>query len=57
MICKKLDGENDGYIRGELLVDAISSKYFSTKLFEDGRIEKERVLSELIQLKKKHTSK
>ena len=51
-ICKKLDGENDGYIRGELLVDAISPKYFSTKLFEDERIEKERVLSELIQLKK-----
>lgn len=55
VICKKLDGENDGYIRGELLVYAISPKYFSTKLFEDKRIEKKRVLSELIQ-KKKHTS-
>lgn len=52
VICEKLDGENEGYIRGELLVDAISPKYFSTKLFEDERIEKERVLSELIQLKK-----
>ena len=52
VICKKLDGENEGYIRGELLVDAISPKYFSTKLFEDERIEKERASSELIQLKK-----
>lgn len=37
---------------GELLVDSISRKYFSTKLYEDEKREKEKVLAELYQIKK-----
>ena len=51
-IKEKLDGKNGGYIWGELLVDPISRKYFSTKLYEDEKREKERVIAELNQVKK-----
>lgn len=51
-ITEKLEGENAGYIYGELLVDSISRKYFSTKLYEDEKREKEKVLAELYQIKK-----
>lgn len=51
-ITNRLEGENKGYIFGELLVDSISKKYFSTKLYEDEKKEKERVVAELYHLKK-----
>ncbi len=51
-ITEKLDGKNGGYIWGELLVDPISRKYFSTKLYEDEKREKERAIAELNQVKK-----
>jgi len=51
-ITEKLEGENAGYIYGKLLVDSISRKYFSTKLYEDEKREKEKVLAELYQIKK-----
>lgn len=47
---EKLDGENDGYIRGALLVDPISRKYFSTVLYENEKNEKERIKTELEHL-------
>lgn len=53
-ITNKLEGENKGYIIGELLVDPISRKYFSTKLYEDEKKEKERVAAELYHLKDLH---
>ena len=46
-----MDGKNGGYIWGELLVDPISRKYFGTKLYEDEKREKERVIAELNQVK------
>ena len=46
-----MDGKNGGYIWGELLVDPISRKYLSTKLYEDEKREKERVIAELNQVK------
>lgn len=51
-ITEKLDGKNGGYIWGELLVDPISRKYFSTKLYEDEKREKERAIAELNEVKK-----
>lgn len=51
-ITEKLDGKNGGYIRGELLVDPISSKYFRTKLYEDEKREKEGAIAELNQVKR-----
>lgn len=51
-IKNRLEGENKVYIFGELLVDPISGKYFSTKLYEDEKREKERVTAELYHLKK-----
>lgn len=50
-ITEKLDGKNGGHIFGALLVDPISRKYFSTKLYEDEKIEKERAIAELNQVK------
>lgn len=50
-ITERLDGENGGYIRGELLVDPISRKYFSTKLYEDERKEKKKAIDELNHVK------
>ena len=50
-ITERLDGENGGYIRGELLVDPISRKYFSTKLYEDERREKKKAIDELNHVK------
>ncbi|MDD3362051.1 MAG: hypothetical protein PHW34_10310 [Hespellia sp.] len=50
-ITNRLEGGNKGYIFGELLVDPISKKYFSTKLYEDEKKEKERVAAELYHLK------
>lgn len=37
---------------GELLVDPISRKYFSTKLYEDEKREKERAIAKLNEVKK-----
>lgn len=51
-ITEKLDGKNGGYIWGELLVDPISRKYFSTKLYEDEKREKERAIAKLNEVKK-----
>jgi hypothetical protein len=34
---EKIESKNAGYIRGELMVDPISKKYFSSKLYEDER--------------------
>ncbi len=53
-ITNRLEGENKGYIRGELLVNPISRKYFSTRLYEDEKKEKERILAECYHLKKLH---
>lgn len=53
-ILKKLDGKNGGRIIGSLLVDPISKKYFSTKLFEEERKEKERVIADLNYIKKSY---
>lgn len=50
-ITEKLDGKNGGHIFGVLLVDPISRKYLSTKLYEDEKIEKERTIAELNQVK------
>lgn len=48
---EKLEGKKGGYIRGELLVDPISKKYFCTRLYESEREEKEKALDELVELK------
>lgn len=50
-ITEKLDGKNGGHIFGVLLVDPLSRKYLSTKLYEDEKIEKERTIAELNRVK------
>lgn len=42
-IAEKLDGINHGYIRGELIVDPISSKYFATEKYLQMKEEKENI--------------
>lgn len=51
-IKNKLEGDNAGYIYGELLVDPISGKYFRTKLYEEEKKEKEQTITELHHVKK-----
>lgn len=50
-IIEKLDGKNGGHIFGTLLVDPISRKYFSTKLYEEEKKKKEEKIAELCWIK------
>ena len=53
-IVEKLDGKNGGHIFGNLLVDPISTKYFSTKLYEDEKKKKDEAIAELYRIRKLH---
>lgn len=53
-IVEKLDGENDGYIRGAMLADPISRKYFSTLLYEEEKKKREQAQAEVKQLRRLH---